>query len=142
MNIGELIEKLKSINGLVAICEFGSYGSEYWLEGKSDIDLITVVGSEISYMDTLDIEELLLPIISEYYNYSNIHLTFILFNDFYNKFARIAIDSKNIIIVRDDWFDFQHYVLKYIRNNSWLERTLKIDEQYTYFGGIIDDSVL
>lgn len=108
MNINELVDKLKTINWLVAICEFGSYGSEYLLEGKSDIDLIVIVGSEISYINTLDIEELVLPILSDYYNYPNIHLTFILFNDFHSKFSRMSIDSAKIIIIRDDWFDFQH----------------------------------
>ena len=40
------------------------------------------------------------------------------------------------------YFIFNHYVLKAARNNEKLEKTLKIDEQYSYFGGIIDESIL
>lgn len=40
------------------------------------------------------------------------------------------------------WYDFQHYVFKYARLNEKLERTLKIDEQYYYFGEVVDESLL
>lgn len=74
MKLTTLIDKLKNINGVVAISQFGSYGSELWIENRS--------------------------------------------------------------------FDFQHYVLKYARNNSGFEKKLRIDEQCSYFGGIIDESIL
>jgi predicted nucleotidyltransferase len=143
MKLATLIDKLKNINGVVAISQFGSYGSELWIENRSDIDLAVVVGSEISYMNTLYMEDEILPIFEAYYDYYNIHITFILFKEFTSKYARMAVDSECVFIVDENrWFDFQHYVLKYARNNSEFERKLKIDEQYTYFGGIIDESLL
>lgn len=143
MKLSTIINKLKNINGVVAISQFGSYGTELWIENRSDIDLAVVVGPDISYMNTLSMEDEILPIFEEYYDYSNIHMTFILFKEFTNKYARMVVDSECVFIVDENrWFDFQHYVLKYARNNSEFERKLKIDEQYTYFGGIVDESIL
>lgn len=143
MKTSELIDNLQSISGLVAVSQFGSYNTDYWIKDRSDIDLLIVVERGISYLDTLDMEDKLLPVFEKYYNYSKIHLTFLLFKDFSSKYARIAIDSNTVFIIKDnDWFDFKHYVLKYIRNNENLERNLKIDEQYSYFGGVIDESLL
>lgn len=139
----EFIDDIKKMNSIICIAEFGSYNTPYWNEGRSDIDLAVVVRPEITFIDTLTIEDELMEKASEYYNYNNIHLTFILFKDFGQKYARIAVDSnKKYIIDENLWYDFQHYVLKYARLNEKLERTLKIDEQYYYFGGIVDESLL
>ena len=138
-----LIDKLNQIKGIVAVSQFGSYGTEFWVKDRSDIDIDVVVAPEVSYMDTLGMEDHILPILEEYYKYNNIHLTFILFKEFDNKYARLAIDSREQFIINEElWFDFQHYVLKYLRNNEVLQKTLNIDEQYSYFGGIIDESLL
>lgn len=138
-----LLEKLKNVQGIVAISQFGSYGTEYWIKDRSDIDLAVITEPNITYMETLKIEDELIPIFKKYYEYEDIHLTFILFKEFYSKFARMAVDSDNIFILNEErWFDFHHYVLKYARNNREFEKRLKIDEQYTYFGGIIDESIL
>ncbi len=51
--------------------------------------------------------------------------------------------SKEVYIIDYDfWHDFHHYLLKYAKNNKDFEKKLKIDEQYTYFGGIIDECIL
>lgn len=143
MNSINLIEKVKGINGIVGISKFGSHGTEHWVKERSDIDIAVVVGPEISFMDTLDMEDSLIEILKENYNYDNIHLTFIMYKDFHCKYARMAVDSdERYIINENQWYDFQHYVLKYARNNANFERMLKIDEQYSYFGGIIDESLL
>lgn len=149
MDTSELISKLKKISGLVAVSQFGSFGTELWIKDRSDIDLAIIVGVDartgeyITYMDTLKLEDLLLPIFKEYYSYENIHMTFLLFKDFISKYSRMAVDSNCIFIVDDNmWYDYQHYVLKYARNNREFEKILKMDEQYTYFGGIIDESLL
>lgn len=143
MEVSQVIDKLKDIKGLVAVAQFGSFNTEYWIKDRSDIDLAVVVGPNISFTDTLSIEDKLIAPFQQYYNYNNIHLTFILFNDFASKYARIAVDSDEIFVIDEDrWFDFQHYVLKHARNNMEFEKKLKIDEQYTYFGGIIDESLL
>lgn len=137
------LKRLNEIQGIVAISEFGSYKTEYWIEGRSDIDLIVITKPEITFIDTLNIEDKIIEISKEFYNYDKIHLTFVLFKEFASKFARFAVDSERIFIVDEEkWYDFQHYVLKYVRNNERLERILKIDEQYSYFGGIIDESLL
>ncbi|MDR5585991.1 MULTISPECIES: nucleotidyltransferase domain-containing protein [Clostridium] len=139
----EFLNKLREFNSIVCIAQFGSYGTEYWIRDRSDIDLAVIVKSNISFLDTLDIEEELVELAMEYYNYDKIHLTFILFKEFESKYARIAVDSNNKYIVDEEaWYDFQHYVLKFVRNNERLEKILKIDEQYSYFGGVIDESLL
>ena len=139
----EFLNKLNEINSVVCIAEFGSYRTEYWIKDRSDIDLAVIVKPQISFLDTLDIEDELTELASQYYNYDKIHLTFILFKEFESKFARIAVDSNNKYIVDEEaWYDFQHYVLKFVRNNERLEKILKIDEQYSYFGGVIDESLL
>lgn len=139
----DFIQQLNKIKGLVAICKFGSHGTEYWIEDRSDIDLAVVVAPEVSFSNTLQIDDKIEDICKKYYNYGNIHLTFIMFKDFPSKFARLAVDSENQYVVdENNWFDFQHYVLKFARQNRQFERMLKIDEQYSYFGGIIDESLL
>jgi predicted nucleotidyltransferase len=137
------INKLKNIKGIVALSEFGSYRTEYWIKDRSDIDLAVVVAPDVTFIDTLDMEDDIEALSKEFYNYNIIHLTFVLFNDFASKYARFAVDSNVKFIVNEErWYDFQHYVLKYARNNVKFERTLKIDEQYSYFGGVIDESLL
>ena len=143
MNKVEFINSLKNINGIVSVCRFGSYGAKEWIRDRSDIDLAVVVGPNVNFMDTINIEDEVNTLCIDFYKYDKIHLTFVHYSDFYNKFARIAVDSDEQYIVNDDlWFDFMHYVLKYARNNRDFEKTLKIDEQYSYFGGIIDESIL
>lgn len=139
----DYIKGIKKIGQVICISEFGSYRTEYWTKDRSDIDLAVVVKPKVSFMDTLDIEDEILELSRQYYNYDKIHLTFVLFKYFPSKYARFAVDSnKKYVIEEDLWYDFQHYVLKYARNNSNFEKMLKIDEQYSYFGGIEDESLL
>lgn len=143
MNKTQYIYELKKLNTIISVCEFGSYRTKYWVENRSDIDLAIVLYPNVSFTDTLNIEDKIEELSKEYYKYDNIHLTFIIFNDFANKYARMAVDSDIKYIVNEEkWYDFQHYVLKFARNNREFEKTLKIDEQYFYFGGIIDESLL
>lgn len=143
MDKGEFIKAISKHNEIIAICEFGSYGTDDWIKDRSDIDLLVVTAPKVTFLDTFDIEDEIKKIASKFYNYNNIHLTFVLFNDFGNKYARMAVDSDNKYILKEErWYDFNHYVLKAALNNEKLEKTLKIDEQYSYFGGIIDESIL
>ena len=143
MEKSEYIKSLSKIDGLVSISQFGSYGTENWIENKSDIDLVVITAPNKNFMFTLKIEDDILELSKKFYKYNDIHLTFVLFNEFSNKYARIAVDSDSKFIIDDEkWFDFQHYVCKYARNNDNLEKMLKIDEQYSYFGRIIDESIL
>lgn len=143
MNKDSFIKELRNMGGIVAVCKFGSHGTDYWIEGRSDIDLAIIASPNINFTDTLNMEDKIEALSKDFYKYDNIHLTFIMFNEFHTKFARFAVDSEEQYIVDEErWYDFQHYVLKYARENRNFERMLKIDEQYTYFGGIIDDSLL
>ncbi len=139
----EFLSKLRDLKNVICIVEFGSFRTDEWIKDRSDIDLLVVTSPKITFMDTLDIEDEVLELAKEFYNYNNIHLTFLLFNDFTNKFARIAVDNEKKYIVNEEkWYDFNHNVLKFVRNNEKLYRNLKIDEQYSYFGGIVDESIL
>lgn len=143
MKKDEFLRELQKYKEIIALCEFGSYGTEHWIENRSDIDLLVVVGPKVNFLDTLNIEDEIREVAKGFYKYDKIHLTFLLFNEFSNKYARIAVDSENKYILNEErWYDFTHYVLKAARNNERLERVLKIDEQYSYFGGIIDESLL
>lgn len=143
MNKEEFIKSIKKHSEIIALCEFGSYGTKEWIRDRSDIDILIVVGPKVTFLDTLGIEDEIKEVAIKFYNYDNIHLTFVLFNDFGNKYARIAVDSDNQYILNEErWYDFTHYVLKATRNNEKLEKILKVDEQYSYFGGIIDESIL
>lgn len=111
MDKTRFINELRKINGIISICEFGSYGTKYWIKDRSDIDLAVVVAPKMSFMDTINIEDKIEELSKEYYKYDNIQLTFILFNDFSSKYARMAVDSeKKYIIDENNWYDFQHYV--------------------------------
>lgn len=143
MNKEEYIKKLKKYREIIALCEFGSYGTKDWIRDRSDIDLLVITKPKVTFLDTFEIEDEIKEIAIEFYKYNKIHLTFLLFSDFSNKYSRIAVDSDNKYILDEErWYDFNHYVLKAVRNNEKLEKTLKIDEQYSYFGGIIDESLL
>lgn len=57
--------------------EFGSFRTEEWIKDRSDIDLLVITAPNITFMDTLEIEDEILEIAKEFYNYPDIHLTFV-----------------------------------------------------------------
>ena len=131
MNKEDFIKNIKKYREVIALCEFGSYGTENWIKDRSDIDLLVVVGPKVTFLDTINLEDEIKEIAKDFYKYDKIHLTFLLFNDFSNKYARIAVDSDNKYILDEErWYDFNHYVLKSARNNEKLEKTLKMKIQY------------
>lgn len=144
MNKEKFKKNLESMDHeLISVIQFGSYGTCDWVKGRSDIDIAIVLQPKVTFEDTLNMEDNLEDLLKKYYSYDKIHITFIFFKDFASKFARIAVESDEKIIIDEcRWYDFQHYVLQYARKNRDFERMLKIDEQYTYFGGIIDESIL
>ena len=63
-------------DSVVAICVFGSYHSDDWVEGVSDIDIMILYSSPKLYnkdyfSDLNSVEEYC----SNYFNYDNIHIT-------------------------------------------------------------------
>ncbi|MCT4662915.1 MAG: nucleotidyltransferase domain-containing protein [Tissierellales bacterium] len=137
------LKAIESISGIVAILQFGSYGTDDWIEGRSDIDFLVLMAPRFEYEETLDIEDDLETLLMDYYDYDDIHISFVLYKDYGSKYARILTDSDQTFIIDDkNWFDFQHYVFKYARINNNFEQRLIEDEKYTYFGRDVDDALL
>ena len=122
--------KINKINNLISLAIFGSYGTQYWREGYSDIDVLVIMEKREDIMDEIELEEELIPILREYFKYYNIHLTFINMKEFDSIFARQYLECEDKLIV-DEFkeIDFRLYVNKYLRNNKWLENKIKKDNK-------------
>ena len=120
--------KINKINNLISLAIFGSYGTQYWREGYSDIDVLVIMEKREDIMDEIELEEELIPILREYFKYYNIHLTFINMKEFDSIFARQYLECEDKLIV-DEFkeIDFRLYINKYRRNNQWLEDLIKRD---------------
>ena len=60
---------------IICVVEFGSFRTESWIKDRSDIDLLVITAPNVTFMDTLEIEDDVLEIAREFYKYPNIHLT-------------------------------------------------------------------
>lgn len=118
------VKKLKDlqmevIDNIISLAIFGSYGTEYWRENSSDIDILVLMKKRNDVMDEFDLEDELIPIFQEYFSYDKIHLTFMNMRDFDTVFARQYLDSEDKLIIDElKEIDFRLYVNKYIRNNK------------------------
>lgn len=111
---------LKKIDNLISLAVFGSYETEYFREGFSDIDIFVLMKNRKDIMDEIEIEDEILPILQEYFNYDNIHLTFLTMRDYDTRLANQYIDSEDKLIVdKFNEIDFRLYVNKYLRENGW-----------------------
>ena len=119
---------MEHVDNLISLAVFGSYETKYWMKGKSDIDILVLIEKREDIMDELDLEDVLEPILKEYFEYDNIHLTFINMKDYDSIFARQYIDSSDKLIINEfKEIDFRLYVNKYLRENSWLIERVKKD---------------
>lgn len=120
--------RIKNIDNLISLAIFGSYETKYWIENKSDIDILVLMEKREDIMDEFDLEDILEPILKEYFEYKNVHLTFISMRDYDTIFARQYIDSSDKLVV-DEFkeIDFRLYVNKYLRENQWLIERIKKD---------------
>lgn len=120
--------RIKNIDNLISLAIFGSYETKYWIENKSDIDILVLMEKREDIMDEFDLEDILEPILKEYFEYKNVHLTFISMRDYDTIFARQYIDSSDKLVV-DEFkeIDFRLYVNKYLRENKWLIERIKKD---------------
>lgn len=113
---------------IASVALFGSYNTEFWIKGKSDIDILVLLKEKGDVSIEFDIEDQLIPIFQEYFKYDNIHLTFIYMSDFSEELANEYIKSKDKLILDEDKeIDFRLYINKYKRNNEWLEELIKAD---------------
>lgn len=120
--------KIDNIDNVVSLALFGSYSTKYWISGKSDIDVLVLMKKRDDVMEEFDLEDELLPLLEEHFQYDKIHLTFINMRDYDTIFARQYLDSDDKLIL-DEFMeiDFRLYINKHIRNEEWLERKIKRD---------------
>lgn len=102
----------------------------FWIEGKSDIDILVVLESKKDVSFEFNLEDELTPLLQEYFSYDNIHLTFIYMNEFESPLAMEYINSKNKLIIDPiKEIDFRLYINKFKRNNKWLEDLIDKDNE-------------
>ncbi len=124
-----LLKDLKICNkNIISMAVIGSYNTEYWRENISDIDILVLLNKKIDVSLEFDLEDELTPILEEYFNYNNIHLTFLYLNDFEHPLALEYIKSNDkLVFDNEKEIDFRLYINKYRRNNQWLEDLIKRD---------------
>lgn len=127
--IGMLLNELQIDNKeIISMALIGSYNTEYWRKGRSDIDVLILLDKKVDVTVEFDLEDELVPILEQYFNYDNIQLTFLYMKDFYHPLAFKYIESKDkIILNKEKEIDFRLYVNKYRRNNQWLEELIERD---------------
>lgn len=130
------MKKISSLNvpnieNLISIAVFGSFETEFWIKGKSDIDIIVLLNKREDVSFEFYIEDELTPLLQKHFSYDNIHLTFLYMNEFESPLAMEYLKSKNKLIIDSiKEIDFRLYINKYKRNNEWLERLIKQDNEY------------
>lgn len=119
--------KIKNEN-IISMVLIGSYNTEYWQAGRSDIDILILLDKKIDVSIEFDLEDELIPMLQKYFNYNNIHLTFLYMKDFEHPLALEYIKSNDkLVFDKEKEIDFRLYVNKYRRNNQWLEDLIKRD---------------
>ena len=106
----KLLSNLKLENNnenLISLTLFGSYNTKYWFEGKSDIDILALVKRN-DFNIEFEIENRYREVLQKYFNYDDIHFTFIGLNSFDTVFADIYIDYKDKLIfnISKNKYDF------------------------------------
>ena len=125
--------KLENNNeNLISLTLFGSYNTKYWFEGKSDIDILALVKRN-DFNIEFEIENRYREVLQKYFNYDDIHFTFIGLNSFDTVFADIYIDYKDKLIFNIDLhYDFLMYINKFNRVNENLIKLVREDWESKY----------
>ena len=136
-----LLKDLKIFNkNIISMAIIGSYNTKYWRVNRSDIDILILLDKKIDVSIEFDLEDELIPMLQKYFNYNNIHLTFLYMKDFEHPLALEYIKSNDkLVFDKEREVDFRLYVNKYRRNNQWLEDLIKRDIKER---SSINDSIL
>ena len=119
---------------LISLTLFGSYNTKYWFEGKSDIDILALVKKN-DFDIEFEIENKYREVLKKYFNYDDIHFTFIGLNSFDSIFADIYIDYNDKLIFNIDLhYDFLMYISKFNRVNERLIKLVREDWESKYGG--------
>ena len=131
----KLLSNLKLENNnenLISLTLFGSYNTKYWFEGKSDIDILALVKRN-DFNIEFEIENRYREVLQKYFNYDDIHFTFIGLNSFDTVFADIYIDYKDKLIFNIDLhYDFLMYINKFNRVNENLIKLVRENWESKY----------
>ena len=131
----KLLSNLKITNdneNLISLTLFGSYNTKYWFEGKSDIDILALIKKN-DFNVEFEIENKYREVLQKYFNYDDIHFTFIGLNSFDTVFADIYIDYKDKLIFDIDLhYDFLMYISKFNRVNENLIKLVREDWESKY----------
>lgn len=131
----KLLSNLKITNdneNLISLTLFGSYNTKYWFEGKSDIDILALIKKN-DFNVEFEIENKYREVLQKYFNYDDIHFTFIGLNSFDTVFADIYIDYKDKSIFNIDLhYDYLMYISKFNRVNENLIKLVREDWESKY----------
>ena len=131
----KLLSNLKITNdneNLISLTLFGSYNTKYWFEGKSDIDILALIKKN-DFNVEFEIENKYREVLQKYFNYHDIHFTFIGLNSFDTVFADIYIDYKDKLIFNIDLhYDYLMYISKFNRVNENLIKLVREDWESKY----------
>ena len=131
----KLLSNLKITNdneNLISLTLFGSYNTKYWFEGKSDIDILALIKKNDFNVES-EIENKYREVLQKYFNYDDIHFTFIGLNSFDTVFADIYIDYKDKLIFNIDLhYDYLMYISKFNRVNENLIKLVREDWESKY----------
>ena len=131
----KLLSNLKITNdneNLISLTLFGSYNTKYWFEGKSDIDILALIKKN-DFNVEFEIENKYREVLQKYFNYDDIHFTFIGLNSFDTVFADIYIDYKDKLIFNIDLhYDHLMYISKFNRVNENLIKLVREDWESKY----------
>lgn len=117
---------------IISLTLFGSYNTEFWNKGRSDIDILVLVKHSDFDLE-YKLEEYYCPLLREYFEYDNIHFTFIGLNNFDTVFADIYIDfTDKIIFDMNLHYDFLLYISKFNRVNENLINLIRKDWESKY----------
>ena len=131
----KLLSNLQITNdneNLISLTLFGSYNTKYWFEGKSDIDILALIKKN-DFNVEFEIENKYREVLQKYFNYDDIHFTFIGLNSFDTVFADIYIDYKDKLIFNIDLhYDYLMYISKFNRVNENLIKLVREDWESKY----------